>query len=539
MFLDKGLIFQIFGTLMKKPNLLSQVDKYFLIPDDFSNLFEKNIFSAIYNLYQNGATRITAVDIDNYFISHPGAHSIFEKENGIEYLNDCEELSKVENFDYYYTRFKKFNCLRDLKKLGYSTDRIYSDEITEEAKKINERFEMLSVSDIIDLCKKDISTIEFRYKNRYDNDATTASEGISELIEQLRSNPEVGSNLPGHILNTIIRGARKGMFYLKSASSGVGKSRGLVGDACYLAYPIRFDDISNEWIQTGSNEKVLYIVTEQKADEIQTMIISYLSNVNEEKILYGKYNEEERIRISKAIKIIQKYKDNFHIAKMADPNIAQVKALIRKYFFEFEVDNVFYDYIFSSPSLLGEFRDLKIQENVVLNMMSTALKDLASELKIFISSSTQLNRGGEDSSKIGIKNQNHIRGAISIVDKCDIAYIFTRTTPDEIEALSMFIDKTGIIPNQVADVYKVRRGRFTNVRIWSYFDYGTCRKRDLFLTNGDFSPVQEFTPIFFMGGNNGDSKELLEELNTEREIEKNPEVLEKIEKQMKDEVSYF
>jgi len=522
---------------MKKPSLLSEVDKYFLIPDDFSTTFERNIFSAIYNLYQNSAARITVIDIDNYLTSHPGAHTIFEKENGIEFLNDCEELSQIENFDYYYTKFKKFNCLRDLKKMGYSTDRIYSSEITEKARKINEKFETLSISDIIDLCKKDISIIEHRYQNRYDNNATTASEGIGELIEELRVSPEVGANLPGHILNTIIRGARKGMFYLKSAASGEGKSRGLVGDACFLAYPVRFDDVSKEWIHVGSNEKILYVVTEQNADEIKTMIISYLSNVNEEKILYGKYNNEEQDRILKAVRIMQEYEDNFHIAKMADPNIAQVKSLIRKYYFEFSVENVFYDYIFSSPSLLGEFRDLKIQENVILNMISTALKDLASELKIFISSSTQLNRG-TDPSKSGVKNQNNIRGAISIVDKCDIAYIFMRTTPDEIEALSKFIDATGIIPNQVADVFKVRRGRFTNVRIWSFFDYGTCRKRDLFVTNGDFSPVKDFSPIFFMGGNAGHYKDLLEELNGIKEPTK---IIPKqdIKKYNKIEVDYF
>ena len=34
---------------------------------------------------------------------------------------------------------------------------------------------------------------------------------------------------------------------------------------------------------------------------------------------------------------------------------------------------------FSSPGLLGEFRDLKIREDVVLNMMSTALKDIAAD----------------------------------------------------------------------------------------------------------------------------------------------------------------
>lgn len=512
MFSDKNLILQIFGSLMKKPHLLSEVDKYFLLPDDFSNTFERNIFSAIYNLYQNGATRITVVDIDNYLDSHPGAHSIFTKENGIEYLNDCEELSQLENFDYYYNKLKKLNCLRDLNKMGYNTSQIYSQEISEDAKKINEKFENLSIPDILEICKKGISTIEHRYQNRYDNNATTAFQGIEELVEQLKISPEIGANLPGHIINTIVRGARKGMFYLKSASSGVGKTRGLVGDACFLSYPIRYDSITESWIQDGSNEKVLYVVTEQTDEEIKTMILSYLADVNEEKILYGKYSFQEGERIKKAIEIMKIYENNFHIAKLSDPNIAQVKALLRKYYFEHNIENVFYDYIFSSPSLLSEFRDLKIQENVVLNMLSTALKDIASELKIFISSSTQLNRGGEDS-KTGVKNQNNIRGAISIVDKVDIAYIFARTTPDEIEALSGFIESTGIIPNQVADIYKVRRGRFTNVRVWSLFDYGTCRKRDLFITNGDFSPVKEFTPIQFLNADCGEYNSLLNQLN--------------------------
>ena len=60
-------------------------------------------------------------------------------------------------------------------------------------------------------------------------------------------------------------------------------TRGLVGDACFLAYPIRYDSITESWIQDGSNEKVLYVVTEQTDEEIKTMILSYLADVNEEK----------------------------------------------------------------------------------------------------------------------------------------------------------------------------------------------------------------------------------------------------------------
>ena len=51
---------------MNKPELLSETDKYFLEPGDFTQQLDKFIFSAIYNLYVNGAEKIHAVDVDNY-----------------------------------------------------------------------------------------------------------------------------------------------------------------------------------------------------------------------------------------------------------------------------------------------------------------------------------------------------------------------------------------------------------------------------------------------------------------------------------------
>ena len=71
--------------------------------------------------------------------------------------------------------------------------------------------------------------------------------------------------------------------YLISAGSGVGKTRTMVGNACYMAYPIRYDTSKHEWVNMGSCEKVLYVGTEQEMSEIQTLILAYLSGVNEEK----------------------------------------------------------------------------------------------------------------------------------------------------------------------------------------------------------------------------------------------------------------
>ena len=116
---DKNIILQIFGCLMKRPQYLNEKDKYNLVPDDFSSFFEKYIFSAIYNLNKDGARTISIVDIDTYFDSHAVAKQVFNQNKGIEYLQDALDYSDPENFPVYYKRLKKFNAINDLKKMGF------------------------------------------------------------------------------------------------------------------------------------------------------------------------------------------------------------------------------------------------------------------------------------------------------------------------------------------------------------------------------------------------------------------------------------
>lgn len=155
-------------------------------------------------------------------------------------------------------------------------------------------------------------------------------------------------------------------------------------------------------------------------------------------------------------------------------------------------------------------------------MMSAALKDLAVEMKLFVMSSTQTNAKVEDEK--GIKNESVVRGARSIIDKGDIACIVSRVTPDEEELLGEAIENIGIVPNQVMDVYKVRRGRYTNVKIWSCVDLGTCRKVDLFITDAKYKEIEGFRTIEFLFEE--DSEEilnLLKQLNSNEKLIKKEE----------------
>lgn len=483
---------------MKKPSLLSEQDKYHLQVDDFPSHFEQYIFSAISNLYADGAQRITEVDVDNFLNIHPTGKAIFNKYNGVEYLQDALDFCQEDNFPFYYKRFKKFNCLNDLKKLGYDTSSIYEENLLNpRSKEINDAFEALEVKDIFQKIKKSIMSLENKYASGDASEMTSVSTEIMDLIKSLKKSPEIGAPLQGEMFNTICRGARPSKFYIRSMSSGVGKTRTALGDACILAYPIRFNPQTWQWERYGSNEKTLFIATEQDIDEIQTLVLAYLTGFNEEKILYGTYNEEEWKIVVQAVELMEIFKDNFIVVRLSNPNIEQIKSVVRQSWIVHDIKNVFYDYIFSSPSLLSEFRDLRIREDVALGMLSTALKDLAVEMNLFVMSATQTNAKSEDNGE-KIKNESVVRGARSIIDKCDIACVASRVTKEEEELLKEPIAQVGIIPNQVLDVYKVRRGRYTNVRIWSYMDLGNCRKKDLFVTDEKGREINNFDIIDFI-----------------------------------------
>ena len=60
-----------------------------------------------------------------------------------------------------------------------------------------------------------------------------------------------------------------------------------------------------EWIEKSSYP-TLFIATEQDLQEVQTMLLAFVANVNEEHILYGKYDYGEEDRVYKAAEIIKK-----------------------------------------------------------------------------------------------------------------------------------------------------------------------------------------------------------------------------------------
>ena len=507
--IDRHTIIQVLGGLMNHPDLLNETDKYNLAPEDFPNSLDKYGFSAIYNLYADGANKIHAVDVISLLQENLVAKNLIEKENGVTVFQDCEVNSDEGNFNFYYNRLKKLNLLREIQLTGRDTNDIFCENpLDDNYVEINEKFQKMSVNDIVNILKGEVASFENKYSYNNLVEESYAADDILELIDEWRKTPEIGYQLQGDIFNTVCRGGRRGKLYLRSAPSSGGKSRQMVGDACNIAYPIRYDRNKREWVSTGSCEKVLYIMTEQDPEEIKTMILAYLTGYNEEIFLYGTYGEEEMPRIKIAADIMKKFKDNMLFARIPDPCSSVVKNLFRKYSIQFGVNIFFYDYIFSSPAMLSEYRDLGLQEHVCLRMFTTTLKNLAIELDAFIMTSTQTN--SEDDPKGGFRDFRNLEGSKAIRNLVDLGCIFARVTPDELQLISKFVDNFGLKPNIVTDVYKNRRGRWTNIRIWSYYDYGTCRKQDLFVTSATMKEkLEDFVIMDFKNQDEQDFSDLL------------------------------
>ena len=487
---SKGTIQQILGSLMKHPQFLSEIDKYSLSMTDFSTKFEKYIFTAIQGLWRNGAPKITAFDIESYMEANEGAKKLFEQQNGLEYLQDIEEFSNVENFPYYYAKLKKLNLLRDLKKQNFPVSEFYQEDLTApDAAEINQQFEDLTVADIITAVKKRLLVLESDYAGTEEVQEWDISGDIDDIVDSFGEDGSVGLPIQGSIFNRVIDGAQRSCLTIRSGASGTGKTRNAVADACLLAFPLRYNSTTAQWEQVGSNQKVLFIITEQTDKQIKKMILAYLTDINESKFKYGRFTEEEKKVIEQGKQVMKEFASNFILVRIPNPTIDLVKTKVREKVLLHDIGYVFYDYIFIGPALLNEFRGFGVRNDEVLLMMATALKDLAVELDVCVFTSTQVNANADNNTNI--RNEASLAGGRSTINKADNGAIMARPTKEELETLEPIIATHGK-PNLVTDIFKVRSGEWTQVRIWSIMDLGTMKREDLFITDSRLEVIKDF-----------------------------------------------
>ena len=493
-YVDTTAVINVLAGVYINPSLLDNENYHFHEEDFSDNEFHETLFGAIYNLHALGAKEITINAIEDYLEQRPKRKAIYQTNKGAEYLNLLKEQVSPNTFQYYYDRMKKFTLLRMYdEKCGMDLSWFYDiDNILDIKKKQfqEDRLDNTSLVEIADLIDKKIEDIKLTYVNNCEAEIVQAGKDADLLLEKLKQSPELGYPLYGKYINTITRGARLKKFYLRSAATGVGKTRSMIADACYIGCGSMYDLEKREWINTGEPQPTLYIATEQDLNEVQLMMIAFLSGVDSDKLSTGDYEEGEWERAMHATDLLKHGKIYFE--SMPDFSLQDIENAIKKAIRDHDVQYIFHDYLHTSLKILEEVTrrggGVKLREDNVLFMLSVKLKDICNEYGVFIMSATQLNG---DYREADVYDQNLLRGAKAIADKIDYGAMMLEITDKDREALQDICRRGNFeMPDVKMSIYKNRAGRWKGILVWCKANRGICRIDPLFVTQYDYKLVE-------------------------------------------------
>ena len=509
---DTSAVVQILGSIFKDSSFLDQKGKYFLTAQDFAPQdFHRVVYGAAADLYSNGARNITVTDIEDYLKDgRPNSWSVYQACGGAKWVASAIDAAHPENFKFYYDRVKKFTLLRNYTNAGMDVTWVYDPDNLIDPKKRQQQLDELDSTPLAKIAEK----VEFRISSVrqdsvtvVDKTAVKAGDSIDALLDGLRDRPETGMPFSygweedGHseLMNQVGLGARLGKFFLRSAASGVGKSRSLAADACMLACKHIWQN--NQWIDLVKNPEnskrrgVLFISTELNVSELQTLFVSFISGVNEEKILTHEITPEENERIRLAAEELKEAP--LYIELLPNFTVSDVENVIIRNHTDpnYGCNYFFYDYLGTSLGILeevaGRARGVSMREDSILFLLATRLKELAVQYNIFIESATQLNASWKTDM---IPDQNLLRGSKAVADRIDLGTILLNVTPEDIANIRRagYVENEfmGVEPNVKLSVYKNRRGKYVNCYIWMYADKGTCRFIPLGATTWDLEPYE-------------------------------------------------
>lgn len=266
-------------------------------------------------------------------------------------------------------------------------------------------------------------------------------------------------------------------------------TRAMVADAASISMSEVYDPQKREWIKNPAPQNTLFMATEQEFDEVQSLLLAFVSGVDERMILDWTLTPEQEERVNKAGHII--LNSPLYLKRMPDFSLKDIETTIKFHVLQFGVKYVFFDYLHSSMKILSEVSSKagvkNLREDNVLFMISVRLKDLCNQYGIFIMTSTQLN---SEFRTAKIYDQNLLRGAKSIADKIDVGMIMLEVDEEDEESLSEIVKNGFEMPTIKISVYKNRRGPYKNILMWCKEDRGTCRIIPMFVTNYKYELIR-------------------------------------------------
>ena len=482
---------EVVGNIFLNPSILDK-EKYYFTEMDFSSELNRTLFGAMFNLHQNGVTKFEIKDIENYLADKMKSKAVYDFNKGSEFLKELSKTVSLSSFEYYYNRLKKFSLMRAFsQKVGMDLSWLYDDNNLLDVRKKEAQdkwLDEIEISDLSDCITRKISEVELEVTYENKNHVYFATDGLWEYLQQLKKSPNIGLSMYGKLRTGINKGARKGCFFLRSGQSGAGKTRSMIADACVLGCSEYYED--GEWVKVGNPQPVEYIMVEQKVEEVQILMIAFLSGVDRIEYHSNELTKDEEERILKAYHIFNHSK--IHINILPQYDLTDMKNNIKFAITDRATEYIFFDYIENNIKMLEEITKraggkISLREDQILFMICNALKDIASTFNVFIESGTQLNGEWKTSEHM---DSSMLAGGKSMDRKIDYGEIMIKTSPVDIEKIQHILTNSVYpVPDIKVGIYKNRGSKIDNHILWCKANKGICRIDPLFITDYNYELV--------------------------------------------------
>jgi replicative DNA helicase len=376
----------IIGCLFIDPNLVGEVITR-IGPNDFYTKENKNIMTAIINLYQRG-DEVEYVKV----LEELKSLNLLEASGGKEYLYDIiESLPSTANVDAYVEVLEEKSLLRQL---YYATGKISRDIL--EGKD--------SFSIVGERAQKDLNEI---IERRRTGDIKKIHRFTSQVLDIIEANKTkvgavIGLDTGFDEINKYTFGFQKGELVILAARPSIGKSA--------LALNIA----SNACRNVGAN--VAFFSLEMGIDQLTMRLFSSFSGLSINKIRSGNLNATEMATLLAAKASVDKL--NLYLDEAADTSLNDIEAKCIKLKREQKLDLIVVDYL--QLIHVAGFKGNRVEE---VGVISRGLKLMARELEVPVLALSQLSRSAEQE---GYPLLSHLRESGSIEQDADIVMFLHR-----------------------------------------------------------------------------------------------------------------
>ena len=465
-------------------------DKYKLDKSEFAiNKFHQILYVSIYNLACNGYRTISIMDLNEFLKSYDAQYSVYLDNNGDSYIETIVELTDLDNFEGYYKEFRKLACLTVYKQNGFDVTKFWNEEITDE--KNLENLNQYTIEDIINHFEGLQVDIRRSFYPNLVKEEYQAGMDFMETKERFKEEPLVGNSFQSEYLNGIFRGMYG--FLIRVAKSGGGKSILSMGDLCKTTVTEYYDFTVGDFVKNKSRKGAgLFINTElDLRNELDPIIIAWISGVPRNHIIDGKYDVGEEDRVNRAAEIL--LESELYIVDDPQFTTRSLLATIKDYSINKNIKTICFDYVQNNGFVAKELSsETKVpqREDMVLLTLTDRLKQVQRECGVSLISSVQTN-GQEDNMEF--PTEAVLAGGKSQVRKTDGTMCMLPPSKKELNQLENAIIQWNkrhnkvafgqqIKPNNVVHIIKGRSNKYPkNIKVFQYIDLGTGRSLDMFV----------------------------------------------------------